>query len=161
MQTLDRLTRLMGSASQAANTLGGTLGGLLRKTETRHFIVGMDAAFYLHTEYAEVDVQRVEVTASSSARLVIVDARWQPPMAWRVVSEQDDAGVYFVAVRHKMTSWVSGISSALGAWASLRLSVTAPPGVPLILRLHHTRLVLDDISGVIELPPDGTIRVER
>ena len=71
----------------------------------------------------------------------------QAPFGWRVAAEQDDAGVYFVALRRPVIGSM--------AWASFL--VTVPRDAHLALKLEHTRLCLEDVKGVMELPAQTTM----
>lgn len=156
MQTLDRLSKLVGAASTAASAVGDAV----RRAETLRFPMPEGSAFYLHAEHADLTVTRYLAPApiigedAASTRLVTLEARWQPPFAWRVVSERDEAGVYVVALRRRALRMV-GMPS--GGLLTMRLMLSAPRGVPVILRLEHVRLTVDEVSGVIEMPADGTL----
>jgi hypothetical protein len=155
MQTLDRLSKLVGAATSAASTLQTAV----RHDETARFTVRAGVALYLHAERAAIVVTRAAAPSTAADGLsVLVSARWQPPFAWRLVTEQDDAGVYVVAMRHRVAKWFSGVASGL---TTMHLTVSAPPAVPILLRLEGARLTLDDVSGVIELPPNGASPIFR
>lgn len=142
MQTLDRLIKLAGAASSAV----GAVGNAVQRAETLRFPLHPGTAFYLHAERAVVSVAR------SADPFVRVEARWQPPFAWRVVFEQDDAGIYVVALRNRAAHLMKGIAGSL---LTMRLDVLAHHDTPVILRLESARLTVDDVSGMFELTPDG------
>jgi hypothetical protein len=142
MQTLDRLIKLAGAASSAV----GAVGNAVQRAETLRFPLHPGTAFYLHAERAVVSIAR------GADPFVRVEARWQPPFAWRVVFEQDDAGIYVVALRNRAAHLMKGIAGGL---LTMRLDVLAHHDTPVILRLDSARLTVDQISGMLELTPDG------
>ncbi|PJF28047.1 MAG: hypothetical protein CUN53_01770 [Phototrophicales bacterium] len=142
MQTLDRLIKLAGAASSAV----GAVGNAVQRVETLRFPLHPGTAFYLHAERAVVSIAR---GADPSVR---VEARWQPPFAWRVVFEQDDAGIYVVALRSRAAHLVKSIAGGL---LTMRLDVLTHHAAPIILRLDSVRLTVDEVSGMLELTPDG------
>lgn len=147
MQSLDRLSKVVGVASSAASAVNEAV----RKSEQRRFTVQAGVAVYLHVERAEVSVTRTPIVSGDSMT-VSIDARWHPPFAWRLVTDQDSAGVYIVAIRHRVVKWMSTVAGGL---TTMRLEVSAPQGVAIMLRLENAKVTLDDLTGVIELPPDG------
>ncbi|MDZ4765433.1 MAG: hypothetical protein SGI73_12850 [Chloroflexota bacterium] len=154
MQTLDRLSKLVGVASSAASAVTDAV----RRGEQLRFTVSAGAALYLHAEHADVSVTRTAATSANAPLTITIDARWQPPFAWRLVTEQDDAGIYIVAMRHRVAKWMGSVTGGL---TTMRLDVSAPLGVAILLRLEGARVTLDNMSGVIELPPNGNVPIIR
>jgi hypothetical protein len=85
----------------------------------------------------------VSPAAGASAE---VQATLGAPFAWRVASDQDEAGIYFVAHRRPL----------VGALAVASFHISVPPETYLILKLDNVRMTLDDVNGTVELPPGGT-----
>jgi hypothetical protein len=141
MQTLDRLIKLAGAASSAVSAVGNAV----QRAETLRFPLQAGAAFYLHAERAIVSVSR------GDDPYVRVEARWQPPFAWRIVFEHDDAGIYVVALRRRAAHLVKGVAGGL---LTMRLDVLAHHDTPIILRLDSARLTVDQVNGTLELTPN-------
>jgi hypothetical protein len=131
MQKLTTLWQIANAASQVAD--------MARSSGTYRFGVTGDATFYLHTAGADVHITRW------TQPLIEVGATLQAPFAWRIETDQDDAGVYFVARRRRVVGSLAG--------ATFRISV--PPSTHLILKLESSRLSLDHLNGTVELPPAG------
>lgn len=132
MQHLNTLSQLVNAASAVAE--------FARSAQTYSFNVGASVTCYLHVKGGEVRIAR------RPQALVEITSQLQAPFGWRVAAEQDEAGVYFVALRRPV----------VGAVADAIFHVTVPLDTHLVLRLEHTRLSLDDMNGVIELPPQIT-----
>ncbi len=128
MQHLNTLTQLVNAAS--------TVAELARTSQTYSFNVGAGATCYVHADGGEVRISRHD------AAQVVISAVLQAPFAWRVAAEQDEAGVYFVALRRPV----------VGAMAGASFTVTVPRDAHLTLKLERTRLAIENVSGVIELP---------
>jgi hypothetical protein len=73
----------------------------------------------------------------------VIAAQLQAAFGWRIASDQDGAGVYFVARRRPV---VGGLSRAL-------FRVNVPYETYLVLNLTSGRLVLDEVNGTLELGP--------
>lgn len=128
---LDRL----GQIAAAANTVAE----YTRSTLVNRFPAAVGLHLYLHTADADVRFFRHD------AHEIIITAHLQPPFAWRIASEQDDAGVYYVALR----------KAVVGAVASGRFEVVAPHDVHTILKLEGVRLTLDSVTDTLDLPGQG------
>jgi hypothetical protein len=133
VQHLNTLTELANAVS--------TVAEIARHTQTYRFAVNGAITLYMDADSAEVRVLRrpdpsVEVTASLQA-----------PFAWRIVTDQDEAGVYVVARRRLL----------VGAVAAGSFLVSVPPDAYLVLKLKDCRLSLEAISGTIELPANNAI----
>src|SRR5690606_15210240 len=96
MQQVGRLWRLAGAASSARETARETMRDLTQQVKVHHFAVQKEITFYLRTEAARVQVLRwgrpfIELTTTLQSAFV-----------WRVLMDQDDAGVYVAAKRRFM-----------------------------------------------------------
>lgn len=129
MQHLNTLTQLVNAAS--------TVAEFARSAQTYSFNVAAGATCYVHADGGEVRIARHDLTQ------IIISATLQAPFAWRIAAEQDEAGVYFVALRRPV----------VGAMAGASFVVTVPRDAHLSLKLEHTRLAIENVSGVIDLPP--------
>lgn len=132
MQHLNTLSQLVNAAS--------TVVELTRSSQTYTFNVGSRVTCYLHVAGGEVRVTRRD------APVIDVTAQLQAPFAWRIAAEQDEAGVYFVALRRPI----------VGAMAGASFAVAVPTDAHLTLQLERTRLTLEAVDGVIDLPPQIT-----
>lgn len=136
LQHLNTLWQAVSAASAVAE--------LARHSQTFHFGVPQPITFYLQAEYAEVRLKRwgyprIEVTA-----------QLQAAFGWRVAADQDDAGVYIVAKRRPV---VGSLSRAV-------FDVSVPGDTYLMLKLSEGRLVIEDVSGALHIPPpdaDGRV----
>ncbi len=140
MQNLNTLWKIASAASEVAE--------LARSSDTYRFNVEGEITFFLHTHHAEV-----RVTRWTEARIEVV-AQLQAPFGWRVETDQDDAGVYFVARRRPV---VGGLSGAVFA-------VSIPATTYLVLKLEQGRLLLDNLSGTVNVPPPartGEIQINQ
>jgi hypothetical protein len=137
MQHLNTLTELVNAVS--------TVAELARASQTYRFNVGSATTFYLHAEQAEIRLQR------HAAPQIEISAQLQAPFAWRIGSDQDDVGVYFVARRRPV----------VGAMAGAVLTVIVPDDCYLVLKLVSCRLSLDGINGTVEIPASGSAIVMR
>lgn len=133
MQHLNTLTQLVNAASSVVE--------LTRSSQTYTFQVSSRATCYVHVGGGEVRIAR------HPAQQVEITALLQAPFAWRVAAEQDEAGVYLVALRRPL----------VGAMGGANFLITVPDDAYLALRLEHSRLSLEDVNGLIELPPQTTV----
>lgn len=130
MQHLNRLSQLASAASQVAE--------FARSSETYRFNVDKATTFYLNTAHAEVIITRWEHDR------IEIAAHLQAPFGWRVETDQDSAGVYFVAHRRPL----------VGGLAGATFHVSVPADAYLMLKLDDCRLSLVNVSGEVELPPE-------
>jgi hypothetical protein len=133
MQHLNTLTQLVNAASSVVE--------LARSAQTYVFNVTSNATCYIHVSDGEVRIAR------RNAPQIEIAAQLQAPFAWRVAAEQDEAGVYLVALRRPVVGAVGGAS----------FLVTVPEHAYVALRLERSRLSLEDVNGLIELPPQTTV----
>lgn len=129
MQHLNTLSQVAHAAT--------TLAELTRKSTTYRFNTSIDTTFYLDASQAEVRVLR------HSEPSVEVAAMLQAPFAWRVVTDQDEAGVYVVAVPRPV---VGNLAGAL-------FSVVVPYQAHLVLKLHRCRLCFEAVNSTLQIPP--------
>ena len=120
-----------------------TVAEMARQSQTYRFNVSGAITLYMDLESAEVRVLRRPDPA------VEVIANLQVPFAWRIATDQDEAGVYVVARRRPV----------VGSVASAAFQVNVPPDTYIVLKLKDCRLSLDALTGTVELPSDGTIKV--
>jgi hypothetical protein len=107
--------------------------------KTLVYPVNAAMTLYLQTEQAQVRVTRW------TERRIEIGMVLQLSMGWRYAADQDEAGVYVVAVRRAV---VGGLSRA-------DFQIAAPPDVYLSFKLKDCALTLADVSGTIELPGHG------
>ena len=132
MQHLGTLWNVVNTASHVVE--------MARASETFRFpMTGTDGAttVYLHTAHAEVRVTRWDEPQ------VEITAHLQAPFAWRIETDQDDAGVYFVAHRRPV----------VGTLAGAVFHIHAPRQAYLALKLEEGRLSLDGVTGTYHVPP--------
>ncbi|MFN8530988.1 MAG: hypothetical protein U0670_20480 [Anaerolineae bacterium] len=133
MQNFKTLVRAIETTSQ--------LMELARTSQTYRFAVQPNTTVYLHTMQSEVffarhDQPQVEVIVKLGA-----------PFAWRIATDQDEAGVYVVARRKPVVGHLAG------ALASAVFLLTVPLESHLILKLENVRLSLQDLTGDFEFAP--------
>jgi hypothetical protein len=133
MQHLSTLWKIANAASEVAE--------IARSSEVYRFPAEADLTFYLHTAHAEVRVRRWE-----EAR-VEVHAQLQAPFGWQIRTDQDEAGIYFVARRKPV---VGNLSGAV-------FTVVVPAATHLLLRLDQCRFVLDDVTATVQVPPHARL----
>ncbi len=137
MQHLNTFWRLVNAAS--------TVSELARQSQTYRFGVMGPISLYLHAENAVVQVSRWRQP------MVEVSAQLQAAFGWRIVTDQDEAGVYFVAKRRVV---VGGLSRAV-------LRVNVPWDTYLILKLRSGHVLFEDVDGTLNIaPPDSAGRME-
>lgn len=129
MQKLNTLWQVVNAASEITS--------LTRHTQTYYFSTLGPITFYLRAENADVRVLRwalpkVEVTATLQASF-----------GWRVATDQDEAGVYVVAKR----------KAVLGRMSTGLFSIVVPEDAYLVLKLDDGRVILEHITGTLQVPP--------
>ena len=133
MQHLNTLSQVVIAASSVMEWA--------RSSQTYSFHVKSGASCYVHISGGEVRIARENIAQ------VEIAAQLQAPFGWKVAAEQDEAGVYFVALRRAI----------VGGLANASFFIRIPNDAYLTLKLEHTRLALEDVSGVFQLPPQSTI----
>jgi hypothetical protein len=129
MQHLNTLYQLVNAAS--------TVTELARQSQTFHFGVTMPITFYLQAENAVVQVSRWRQP------MIEVSAQLQAAFGWRLVTDQDEAGVYMVAKRRAV---VGGLSRAV-------FRVHVPHDTYLVLKVNKGHVLLEDVDGTLTIPP--------
>ncbi len=135
MNQLNQLLQVVNAASSVAE--------IVREKQIYRYGVRGPTALYLHVEGAEVRVFRWALPTIEVATQINLG------FGWRVASEQDDVGVYFVAKRRRL---VGGLAGGV-------FSVTAPYDSHLMLRLERCSLWMPDISTTLELEPSAQAQV--
>ncbi len=130
---MERLNTVLRTASALAD--------IARQTQTFRFPATTGQAFYLHADAGDVRVQR------HAAPEIVITVTLQVPLGWRVAADQDEAGIYFVALRRKLAVSV----------ANATFFVSVPSGVRALLRLDGANLTLENLHLTLELPPDGDL----
>lgn len=131
MQVYNTLRRVMETASAVKD--------MADANRTLVYPVNGPLTLYLQTEQAQV-----RVTRWTEPRIEIRMAL-QLSMGWRYAADQDEAGVYVVAVRRAL----------VGGLARADFQLAAPPSVFLSLKLKDCALTLADVSGTVDLPAHG------
>ena len=129
MQHLNTLSQLVSAASSVAE--------FARSTQNYSFLVRSGSTCYVHVAGGEIRIAR------QPASLVEITAKLQAPFGWRIAAQQDEAGVYFVALRRAI----------VGTLADASFLVTVPQDAHLTLKLDHTRLSIENVEGTFELSP--------
>jgi hypothetical protein len=132
MQKLNTLWQVVNAASEITS--------LTRHIQTYYFSTLGPITLYLRAENADVRVMRwaqpkVEVTATLQASF-----------GWRLATDQDEAGVYVVAKR----------KAVLGRMSSALFNVVVPEDTYLVLKLLDGRVILEHITGTLQVPPFNT-----
>lgn len=130
-----------------AVNVASTVSEMARQSQTYHFPVSGPITLYLRAEQAEVRLTRwakpeIEVTA-----------QLQVAFGWKLVTDQDEAGVYIVAKRRAL----------VGGFSSVIFSILAPPDTYLLLNLDESRVLLEHVDGTLHIPPagaEGTLKIE-
>lgn len=113
------------------------LADIARRTQTYRFPAPTALMFYMHADAGDVRIKRHD------SREIVVTAMLQAPFGWRVAAEQDEAGVYFVALRRKLAASV----------ADAAFFVTVPDDAHTILRLDGANLTLENLHVTLSIPP--------
>jgi hypothetical protein len=136
MQRLSKLSQLVAAAA--------TVSEIALKAQTHRFGAPGPLTLYAHLEGADVTVERRMLP------YLEVGVQLQAPFVWRVVFDQDDAGVYVVARRRPLVGDLGG-----GAFKLL-----VRPDTFLHLRLDGCKLTLLDLHSTIEVPPGGDVVIQ-
>jgi hypothetical protein len=129
MKQLETLWQVVNAAS--------TVRHLTVSAQTYRFPVTKPLTFYLQSEQVAVRVLRW------TQPLIEVTIRLQAAFGWRVVTDQDDAGVYVVAKRR----------AVVGSLASGSFDISVPQDTYLVLKLTNGSLHLDNLNGTLNIPP--------
>lgn len=118
-----------------------TVSEIALKAQTHRFGAPGPLTLYADLEGADVTVERRVLP------YLEVAVHLQAPFVWRVVFDQDDAGVYVVARRRALVGDLGG--------GTFRLIVR--PDTYLHLRLGGCKLTMLDMNTTVELPPSGEL----
>jgi hypothetical protein len=129
MQHLGKMWQLVNAA--------GAVRDLTRHTKTYFFAVPQPITFYLQTEGAVIQLNRW------ARPMVEVTVKLQGSFGWRVLTDQDEVGVYVVAKRRAI---VGSLSSAL-------FEVFLPHTAHVILQTRDCDLQINHLNGELQLPP--------
>jgi hypothetical protein len=129
MQRLNTLWQILNAAS--------TVRDIAQHTKTYHFAIIGPATFYLDAEYAEARITRWH------RPMIEATVKLQGAFGWRIMAEQDDAGVYIAAKRRPLVGTLSG---AL-------FEVRVPGDTYLVLNLDYGKLILENVDGTLHIPP--------
>lgn len=129
MENLDTLRKLATVASNVRD--------IAFDTKIYQFKVAQPVTFYLDAEQSAVTLARW------SQPEVMVRAQLQAGFGWRVITEQDEAGVYIIAKRRAL---VGNLSRA-------QFQVRVPHDTYCIMKLQNGALLLDGINGTVDVPP--------
>ncbi len=130
-------TRRLNALWQALSA-ASSIRELAQRSKTYTFPISQSTTtFFLQTENAAIHIRRW------SRPLVEVTVKLRAPFGWRVVTDQDEAGVYMAAKRRMV---VGTLSRAIFA-------VMLPESAFLTLNLTDCLLTLDDLNGTLHLPP--------
>ncbi len=137
------------AASTAASTALGAAVGVLPKTtqrsHTQVFNVRSPITIYVRATNCRVSICRQPGTK------VILHANMYRAFGLELASEQDEAGVYIVARQKRV----------VGKLSRADFTITAPPESHLVFHLTPGDVVLQDIDGMMELPPLGALTAEN
>ena len=131
MDKLDTVRRLFQAVS--------TVRDIALESKTYLFMVQPPTSFYLHCESAQVRISRWQHPQIS------VKVALQAGFGWRLQTEQDADGVYFVARRRTLVGELSRAS----------FEITLPTNTYLILDLQRCDLTLTQVNGPLSIDPPG------
>lgn len=129
MQHLNTLWQMVNVAS--------SIKDIAQQVKTYQFGVQETVTFYLQTAQSTVLITRW------SRPFIEVKTILQASFGWRIITDQDQAGVYIAAKRRSV---VGGLSSAI-------FEVYIPKDTYLMLKLEYCTLQLNNTNGTIEIPP--------
>lgn len=106
--------------------------------ERRHyaFPASEPLTLYLDGDTASVRIQRWNTPQ------IDISVQLQPGIAWRIHTEQDEAGIYCVARSRAIA----------GSLPRASFEIRIPPHTHIVLRLRGGSMELLDIDGTVELP---------
>lgn len=131
--------RHLNTLWQAASA-ASTVGELTRQAQTYLFTVNGPVTFFLRAEQAEVKLIRWAEPKIEVAVLL------QMPFGWRLVTDQDEVGVYVAASRRPV----------VGGLASASFRVMLPHDAYVVIHLEGGRIVLEGVGGTVHLAPEET-----
>ncbi|MFW5709031.1 MAG: hypothetical protein ACOCX5_02305 [Chloroflexota bacterium] len=131
MQKLNRLWQLANAAAMIRD--------MTQHSRTYHYAAASPITFYLRAEQATIQVIRW------SRPLIELTTNLQNAFGWRLVDDQDEAGVY-VAIKRR---------PVVGSVAAATFEIRLPMDTYVLLRLENCSLQVSGMTGEIELPPPG------
>ena len=107
------------------------------ETRRLEWNVALPNTFYLQAEHCDVSL------AWHDQLKVLAKLELQAGFGWHWATDQDDAGVYIVALRKPL----------IGSIGRGKFAFTLPHGVHISLRLDNCQLCCHDLHTSLELPP--------
>lgn len=131
MQNTERLKQLASAAA--------TLKDIAQHTNTYNFHLPTPdpMTYYMRAENAIVQVARWSRPA------VEVTALLNGAFGWRIATDQDDAGVYLVALRRML----------IGRVSTAKFDVVVPQDTFVVLNLTNCDLRLTNVNNTVEIDP--------
>lgn len=129
MQHLGKMWQLVNAA--------GAVRDLTRHTKTYFFATPQPITFYLQTEEAVIQINRW------ARPMVEVTVKLQGSFGWRVLTDQDEVGVYMVAKRR----------AVVGSFSSALFEAYLPYTANVILQTQNCDLQINNLNGELQLPP--------
>lgn len=130
---LNTLWRVVNAAS--------TVIDFARQAQTYTFPVNGPITVYLQAEQAEIRVVRWLLPK------VDVFVQLQAAFGWRIVTDEDADGVYVVAKRRAL----------VGAISRATFTLSVPHDAYLIFKLSASNLLMTDVNGSLNIPPQEAI----
>jgi len=130
----------MGRRTAIDTALGAAVDVVPRPTQRSHvqvFNVTPPITVYMRASHCRIAVRR------TAAPKVTLEAHLGSAFGLELATEQDDAGVYIVAHRKPV----------VGQLARVHLTVTVPADCHLAFHVTPGDIVLEDVDGMLELPP--------
>jgi len=138
VQHLDTLWKVISAAS--------TVRDLAQETKSYEFLIEPAITFYLHVEYASVQLKRWNQPK------ITIAAQLQAGFGWRVATDQDEVGVYFVAKRR----------AVVGNLSRAQFTIRVPHETYLVFKLQNSAFTFDSLNHTLQIPPtkaDGSIHL--
>ena len=92
---------------------------------------------YLEAEHADIDLLHI------GGEHILAQVRMRAALSWKLVTDQDDAGVYIVAKRKPL----------IGSIGRARFQIEVPDGIHISLKLRNCQLCLRDVDSTFDFPP--------
>lgn len=139
MQHLNTLWQIVSAAS--------TVSEIARQQQIYRFNVDKGVSVFLRADHADVEIVRWSMPN------VEVTAKLQAAFGWRIVTDQDGAGVYIVAKRKRV----------VGSMSSASFLLRVPHDAYMMLELEDGRVALESVSGKLHISPpdaDGSAKIK-
>ena len=114
----------------------GSVRDLAYESTTYQWEITPPNTFYFDAELADIRIARHDFPQ------IFATVKLRAAFSWKLVTEQDEAGVYFVARRR----------AVIGNVGHARFLIAVPPEIHVSLRLQRCRLSLEDFDGDLDLP---------